>query len=290
MSVAQPSAASLLYLFADRSVEPDTLLSAGFAVPCTSSNVKRKDLAAQLFAISFWSLQDQGKVTLDLGGRTLAGIGRRQVTASLVPGTVVRKPPARPSPLAAAAASVQQMGPLPDLSQYQHLPGMEGMAEKMQEAAEQLAKLGISMPGQVPSEPVTPQPPADTGPPFILEDAILWQLQEAGGSAPVRDVIRSWFGRDEHEPWDSVIARVARELLEFGFGDPRTPAPGGSPFGASSAPVSPDCERRAELEGAATELLDRWIAFLGTEDGLGETLLERCGAAISSRRYDERAH
>jgi hypothetical protein len=239
----------MLYLFADMVVEPDTPLSQKFVVPCSNATVKRSSLAGELFAIGFWNLQEQGKVALSMGKRTLMGIGRQQITASLQPGVDVRTPPPGPEMTI-------------DLDQLKQ--GV-GVAEFLQGLAQ-----------QVPMQSVARQlQPGET--PFTLEDATLHQVELHGGTAPVRDIVKSWFGSDEHDPNGMVIDRVARELGELGFA---TGMEGGSLV--TKPTITVDCGRRAVLEASAGELLERWRSFRDQPDGLGGVLVERCRAAISS--------
>jgi hypothetical protein len=61
-----PSAAALLYLFADQWAPPDRAMTTGTKVPCKEVKVAKKALAAGLFASSFWNLHHHGFVSLDV--------------------------------------------------------------------------------------------------------------------------------------------------------------------------------------------------------------------------------
>ncbi|HEX8099484.1 MAG TPA: hypothetical protein VF660_04680 [Actinomycetota bacterium] len=248
---AAPSSAALLYLFADRVVERDTALSQKFEVPCTDAAVKQATLAAELFAIGFWSLQEQGKLTLSMGKRTLMGMGRQQITASIQPGVDVRPPPQGPQVVL-------------DVAQLQASGGLLNM----------LGNLAQQVPEPAPLEP------GQT--PFTLEDSTLHLVEFNGGTAPVRDIIQSWFGSDEPNPSYKVIQRVGRELIELGYSTGTT---GGSLM--KTPTITIDCGRRASLEGPAIELLERWAGFRDAPDGLGTTLVDRCRAAISSMQESD---
>jgi hypothetical protein len=247
-----PSAAAMVYLFAHQVVESGGIAQK-FPVPCTDTSVKQAALAGHLFAIGFWSLQNKGKLDLTMGKRTMLGVGRQQITASIPPGVEVRTPPAAPQMVV-------------DLSQLQQAGG--------------LAELVQGLAQHVPAPTGGPLEPGET--PFTLEDATLHQVQLNEGTAPIRDVVRSWFSAREADPDRTVIDRVARELNELGYA---TGMDEGSTW--SNPRITVDCERRAALEMTATEVLERWRAFIEEPDGLGSTLLERCSAAISSAQSNE---
>ena len=63
---AAPSAAAMLYLFADLWAPPDKALTQGHKVPCKEVKVAKNALAAGLFASSFWNLHQNGFITLDV--------------------------------------------------------------------------------------------------------------------------------------------------------------------------------------------------------------------------------
>ncbi len=61
-----PSAAAMLYLFADLWAAPDRAMTTGVKVPCKEMKVAKKALAAGLFGASFWNLLQEGFVSLDV--------------------------------------------------------------------------------------------------------------------------------------------------------------------------------------------------------------------------------
>jgi hypothetical protein len=238
-----PSTAALLYLFADRVIEPDTAMSKAFEVPCTQARVKQVWLAADLFAITFWHLAEEGKLDLAMGKRTLLGAGRPQVTATLRPGV----PIPTPQTTQIDPAQLASMGGLP--------AGVEKLLENLapQIASAQIAR-ALSFPELVISRLASQQP------------------------TPVRDVIRDWFGSDVSDPHRYVVDHMAHELGELGL---VTGTTGGGMF-STARPVV-DCAKRTTYEAAAVDLLERWRAFRDGEQGLGPTLRDRCKAAIGSR-------
>lgn len=54
-----------MYLFADRLVPEKKFGTAGTQVPCKEVQVQLEELAAGLFAASFWSLREQGNIGLE---------------------------------------------------------------------------------------------------------------------------------------------------------------------------------------------------------------------------------
>jgi hypothetical protein len=242
-----PSAAALLYLFADRVIEPDTALSKAFEVPCTQARVQQTWLAADVFAITFWHLAEQGKLDLAVGKRTLLGVGRPQITATLRPGVPIPQPKTTP-------LDPTQLGAMSGLPS-----GLGAMLEK----------LGPQM--------VSAQAAAA----MSLQDAVTMRLGTMQPT-PVRDLIRDWFGSDVSDPQRYVLDRVPPELTTLGF---VVGATAGGMFSTPKPVV--DCAKRAELEGTAQEMLDRWRAFRDNEQGLGPTLRDRCKAAIGSRHESD---
>ncbi len=63
---SSPSAASLIYLFADQVIDPDKGLSRGAKVPCSDKKVKRRDLTAGALSSAFWQLRDMGAISLEV--------------------------------------------------------------------------------------------------------------------------------------------------------------------------------------------------------------------------------
>jgi hypothetical protein len=158
------------------------------------------------------------------------------------------------------------------------MQAMQGMTQQapMQQAPMQQA-------------PKQPGPPPEPGaPPFTLEDATLHHLQLLGATASVRDVVSAWFVADYGDPHGMVIDRAVLELNELGYATMTpTSIPARPTVMAGSFRTSPtatvDCDRRAAIEASATDVLGRWRAFLEAPDGLGPTLLGRCGDGIASR-------
>lgn len=240
-----PSAAALLYLFADRVIEPDTAMSKGFQVPCTQAKVKQALLAADVFAITFWHLAEQAKLDLAMGKRTLLGMGRPQITATLRPGVAIPQVKTSSVDISQVAADLPQ-----------------GLGQILENLGPQIVS-------------------AQMGEALSFQDAVTLRL----GSfqpMPVRDLIRDWFGSDVGDPQRYVLERVPPELTSLGF---VTGVTGGGMFSTPQPVV--DCAKRAELEPAAVDLLDRWRAFRDDESGLGPTLRDRCKAAISSRQESD---
>jgi hypothetical protein len=65
--VQLPQPSTLLYLFADRVVQKDSILTGGTPVPCKEIKVATNSLAVTQFAFAFWSLRDQGVIGLAIG-------------------------------------------------------------------------------------------------------------------------------------------------------------------------------------------------------------------------------
>jgi len=62
-----PQPATLLYLFADRVVQKDSILTGGTPVPCKENKVATNPLAFTQFAFAFWNLREQGVISLTVG-------------------------------------------------------------------------------------------------------------------------------------------------------------------------------------------------------------------------------
>lgn len=244
MAQPAPSAAALLYLFADRVIEPDTAMSKAFEVPCTQTKVKQTFLAADLFAITFWHLAEEGKIDLAMGKRTLLGAGKPQITAALRSGVAVPQP------------QTTQLDPTQLSAMGGQLPA--GLAEMLQQLGPQIAA-------------------AQTAKAMSFANAVVLRLASQEPT-PVRDVIRGWFGTDVGDPQRYVVDHMSQELADLGL------VTGIEQGGVFSSPrPTIDCDKRAGLEGAAQDLLGRWVAFRVDEAGLGPTLRDRCKAAIGSR-------
>ena len=239
-----PSAAVLLYLFADRVIEPDTAMSKAFEVPCTQVRVKQTFLAADLFGISFWQLAEEGKIQLTIGKKTLLGMGKPQITATLQPGVSMPQP------------QTTQLDPT-------QLAAMGGVPANVGKMLQQLGPQ-IAM--------------AQTTRATTFQEAIITRLASMQPT-PVRDVIRDWFGSDVGDPQGYVVNHMGHELSELGLLSGVTQ---GGIF-ATAKPII-DCAKRSALEEAAGTLLTRWLAFRTDESGLGPTLRDRCKAAIGSRQ------
>jgi hypothetical protein len=73
MSTLQPSL--LMYLFADRFLEPKGFRHAGIAVPCRDDvEVRLDSLAPMMFAGALWSLREAGLVALELQSKKRLGL------------------------------------------------------------------------------------------------------------------------------------------------------------------------------------------------------------------------
>lgn len=64
-TVREPSVSVLMYLFADRLIPEKKFRTVGTPVPCKEVQVQLQELAAGLFAVSLWSMREQGIIGLE---------------------------------------------------------------------------------------------------------------------------------------------------------------------------------------------------------------------------------